>query len=346
MDDDAHARSMVGATLERQRYDVQFAAGCSEPLEFLERNACDLVLSDIAMRDGDGLAMLERIRGQRPGLRVVMVAAIHNISGAIESIRRGAYDYLLKPFEEEHLLRTVHRALNHRQSMQESNRRQQSLEQVVRAKTDVLGGETEDLDHSYDVVLEALNDALELRDSETEGHSKRVTAYTVALALALGIAPAEIRMIARGAILHDIGKMAIPDEILRKPGKLTAEEQRLMREHCLRGYSMLRKIPFLSHAAEIALTHHEHYDGCGYPSQLRSSEIPIGSRIFAVADALDAITSDRPYRKARGFDAAREEIVRCSGTQFDPSVVEAFLTIRNEMWCQLRSEITDQKRRL
>jgi putative nucleotidyltransferase with HDIG domain len=200
----------------------------------------------------------------------------------------------------------------------------------------------EDLEHSYDVTLEALGDALDLKDSETEGHSKRVTAYTIALARAMGISPAQIRVIARGAFLHDIGKMAIPDEILRKPGKLTKEEMDFMREHCSRGYQMLRKIPFLSEAAEIVFAHQEHFDGSGYPSHTSGNKIPVGARIFAVADTLDAITSDRPYRKARTFDEAREEILRCSGSQFDPGVVEVYLKIPNELWHELRSEITNQ----
>ena len=215
----------------------------------------------------------------------------------------------------------------------------------MRARTEMLRQAMEELEHSYDVTLEALGDALDLKDSETEGHSKRVTAYTIALARAMEISPAEIKVIARGAFLHDIGKMAIPDEILRKPGTLNPDEQETMREHTTRGYNMLRKIPFLSEAAEIVYSHQEHYDGSGYPSALRWREIPVGSRIFAVADTLDAITSDRPYRRARSFDAAREEILRCSGTQFDPSVVEIFLKIPNELWHELRSEITGQNTR-
>jgi putative nucleotidyltransferase with HDIG domain len=161
----------------------------------------------------------------------------------------------------------------------------------------------------------------------------------------MGIGPAQIKIIARGAFLHDIGKMAIPDEILRKPGKLSIEEQDVMREHCARGYHMLRKIPFLAESAEIVYTHQEHFDGSGYPNGLRGAEIPVGSRIFAVADTLDAITSDRPYRRARSFDAAREEILRCSGSQFDPAVVEIFLKVPNELWHELRSEITGQNKR-
>jgi putative nucleotidyltransferase with HDIG domain len=240
---------------------------------------------------------------------------------------------------------TVHRALDHKQILDESHNYQQSLEQMVRARTEMLRHAMEDLEHSYDVTLEALGDALDLKDSETEGHSKRVTAYTIALARAMGIPPADIKVIARGAFLHDVGKMAIPDDILRKPGTLTSDEQDVMREHCTRGYHMLRKIPFLAGAAEIVFCHQEHFDGSGYPTGIRGHEIPVGARIFAVADTLDAITSDRPYRHARSFDAAREEILRCSGTQFDPSVVEVFLKIPNELWQELRSEISGQNKR-
>ena len=336
---------MIGAALERQGYDVQLAASGREAIEVLERDAFDLVLTDIVMQDGNGIYLLDRIRGKLPNLPVVMVSAVHDISVAIDAMRRGAYDYLLKPFEREHLVATVVRALDYRQALQDSHNYQQNLEQVVRARTEMLRQAMEDLEHSYDITLEALGDALDLKDSETEGHSKRVTAYTIALARAMGISPAEIKVIARGAFLHDIGKMAIPDDILRKPAALTPEEQEIMREHCARGFNILRKIPFLAEAAEIVFAHQEHYDGKGYPNALRGGEIPIGARIFAVADTLDAITSDRPYRKASSFDSARQEILRCSGTQFDPSVVEVFLKIPNELWHELRSEITGQNKR-
>ncbi len=345
VDDEMPVRSMIAAALERLGYAVEQAGGGREALEVLEMNFFDLVLTDIVMNDVNGIALLERIHALQPTLPVVMVTAVHDISIAIDAMRRGAYDYLLKPFERDQLLSTVERALSHRRALEETQNYHESLEEMVRARTEMLRHAIEDLEHSYDVTLEALGDALDLKDSETEGHSKRVTAYAIALARAMGIPPEEIKIIARGAFLHDIGKMAIPDEILRKPGKLTPEEQDLMREHCSRGYHMLRKIPFLAGAAEIVLCHQEYYDGNGYPNGLRGREIPIGARIFAVADTLDAITSDRPYRKARGFDAAREEILRCSGSQFDPAVVEVFLKIPNELWQELRSEISGQNKR-
>src|SRR5947199_580887 len=144
------------------------------------------------------------------------------------------------------------------------------------------------------------------------------------MARAMGLAPDKIRIIARGAFLHDIGKMAIPDAILRKPGPLTKDETAIMQEHALRGYQMLRKIPFLTEASEIVYSHQEKYDGTGYPRSLKSEEIPLGARIFAVADTLDAITSDRPYRAAQSIRAAREEIERFTARQFDPKVVQTF----------------------
>jgi len=345
VDDETPVRTMIAAALERQGYDIELASGGLEALETVELNNFNLVLTDIVMQDVNGIALLERIHALQPNLPVVMVTAVHDISVAIDSMRRGAYDYLLKPFEREQLLSTVERAINHRRALEETESYHQSLEEMVRARTEMLRHAMEDLEHSYDVTLEALGDALDLKDSETEGHSKRVTAYAIALARAMAIPPEEIKIIARGAFLHDVGKMAIPDEILRKPGKLSERERELMREHCARGYQMLRKIPFLTGAAEIVFCHQEHYDGSGYPNGLRGREIPIGARIFAVADTLDAITSDRPYRQASDFDSAREEILRCSGTQFDPAVVEVFLKIPNELWQELRSEISGQNKR-
>jgi putative nucleotidyltransferase with HDIG domain len=340
VDDEPHVRAMLAATLDRQGYLSVQAGSAAEAFELIDRQHFDMVLTDMVLRDGNGIGLLDRLHIHQPQTPVVMVTAIQDISVAISAMRKGAYDYLLKPFEREQLLSTVRRGLEHRQTVQENESYQQNLEQIVQARTELLHQAIVDLERSYDITLEALGDALDLKDSETEGHSKRVTAYTIALARAMGIGSDGIKIIARGAFLHDIGKMAIPDAILLKPGKLTASEQATMREHCARGYNILRKIPFLSEAAEIVYTHQEHYDGSGYPRGIRGSAIPVGARIFAVADTLDAITSDRPYRGAKSFDIARLEILRCSGTQFDPAVVEVFLKIPNELWMELRMEIT------
>jgi putative nucleotidyltransferase with HDIG domain len=256
-----------------------------------------------------------------------MFTAVHDIHVATSAFRRGAFDYLLKPFERLQLEGVVSRAVEHSRHLRQNSAYRQHLEEIISARTGRLRETMQDLERSYDITIEAMGDALDLRDQETEGHSKRVTAYTIALARALGVGADQLRIIARGAFLHDIGKIATPDSILLKPSRLSPDEMTVMREHCQRGYDMVRKIPFLRDAAEIVYAHQERFDGTGYPRGLRGDQIPLGARIFAIADTLDAMTSDRPYRKGTSFAAARAEIVRCSGTQFDPAIVESFLTI-------------------
>src|SRR5579883_3009123 len=338
VDDEEAIREIVASMLTMAGYDCKQAGSGLEALAILDSGEeFELMLSDLMMAELDGIGLLEKTKERYPEMPVVMVTAVHDISVALAAIRNGAYDYLLKPFEREQLLATVRRALENRAY-------QTNLEALVQARTEQLRQAMSDLERSYDITLEALGDALDLKDAETEGHSKRVTAYTVALARAMGLAPSEIRIIARGAFLHDIGKMAIPDAILLKPGKLTPDEQALMREHCVRGYQILSKIPYLREAAEIVYTHQEHYDGSGYPRGLKGNEIPLGSRIFAVADTLDAITSDRPYRRAQSIEIARREIQRCSGTQFDPRVVDVYLSMPDRLWMELRREISQHPR--
>ena len=193
-----------------------------------------------------------------------------------------------------------------------------------------------------DEVLKAFGTTLDLRDNETAGHSQRVTRYSHEIAEVMGCATEELDRIARAAYLHDIGKIAIPDAILRKAGKLTREEMEVMRSHAWIGYNMVSHVSFLAPIGEIVLSHHERYDGNGYPQGLVGDQIPLGARIFAVADTLDAMTTDRPYRKALPFCAAREEILRESGHQFDPKVVQAFLSIPQH---EIRGIVLEEKRR-
>jgi putative nucleotidyltransferase with HDIG domain len=196
-----------------------------------------------------------------------------------------------------------------------------------------------DLEKSYDITLAALGDALDLKDAATEGHSKRVTAYTIAIAHRMGLPKEKINVIARGAFLHDIGKISIPDEILLKPGKLTDDEMALMREHCDRGYKIIAGIPFLAEAAEIVYAHHESYDGTGYPRGRKGEEIPLGARLVAVANTLDIMTCDQPYRPAQTFEAAHKEIELWSGRQFDPKIAKIFLEMPDRFWEGLRKDI-------
>ena len=198
------------------------------------------------------------------------------------------------------------------------------------------------LEESYDITLAALGDALDLKDNETEFHSRRVTAFTIAIARKMGMPKEQIKVIARGAFLHDIGKIAIPDGILRKPGKLTVEEMDTMKEHCYLGYKIISRIPFLAEASEIVYSHQERFDGSGYPRGLKGEEIPLGARIFAIADTLDAMRTDRVYRKAQSMEAVRKEIQAWSGRQFDPEIVKVFLDMPDDIWEDLRSDINGQ----
>jgi len=343
VDDEEAIREIVSSMLMGAQYHTRQAGGGAEALSFMESGEeFDLVLSDLMMAEMDGIALLERTKEKFPDLPVVMVTAVHDISIALQAIRNGAYDYLLKPFEREQLLATVRRALENRRLKRENDAYRTNLEALVAARTQQLKAAMGNLERSYDFTLEALGEALDLKDAETEGHSKRVTAFTIAMARKMGLPKDEIAIIARGAFLHDIGKMAIPDSILRKPGKLTEEEVAIMREHSYLGYKMLSRIPFLQEAAEIAYTHQERYDGTGYPRGLKGDDIPLGSRIFSIADTLDAMTSDRPYRPRQTIQAARKEIEAWSGRQFDPKVVAIFLSMPDHIWEDLRKDIEQQ----
>ena len=327
VDDEEAIREVVSTLLEAQGYECASVGNGRLAQEYLGNHPVDLVLSDMVMPEMDGLSLVEWLHKTDPDIPVIMVTAMHELSTALEAIRQGAYDYILKPFEKDQLYLGVRRALEHRRLVLENRNYQRNLEKLVEERTAQLKDALEQLEQSYDDTLEALGGALDLKDAETEGHCKRVTAFTIAIAKAMKVESSLLPQIARAAFLHDIGKMAIPDQILRKPGPLTPEEREIMRTHCEIGYNMVTRIPFLREAAEIVLSHQEYFDGTGYPRGLRGEQIPLGARIFAVADALDAMISDRPYRKALSITHAREEIQRCSGTQFDPKVVEVFLAM-------------------
>jgi putative nucleotidyltransferase with HDIG domain len=337
VDDEEAIREVVSTLLESQGYHCTPAANGLLATEHLKSHSPDLVLSDMVMPEMDGLKLLEWIRAHDKDIPVIMVTAMHDLSTALDAIRCGAYDYILKPFEKDQLYMSVRRALEHRRLLRENRNYQRNLEKLVDEQTAQIRGALQQLESSYDDTLEALGGALDLKDAETEGHCKRVTAFTLAIAQALKVDVSQLPEIARGAFLHDIGKMAIPDQILRKPGPLTPEEQEIMRTHCAIGHEMLSRVPFLRDVAKIVLAHQEHYDGSGYPNGLKGEDIPLGARIFAVADTLDAMTSDRPYRSALSLEQAKAEITRCSGTQFDPKVAAAFLSLPDSTWKERRA---------
>ncbi len=339
VDDEEAIREVVSTMLESKGYHCTAVSNGRAAQDFVKRATPDLVLSDMIMPEMDGIKLLEWLRQYDPEIPVIMVTAIHDISTALEAIRRGAYDYILKPFEKDQLYLGVNRALQHRRLVAENRNYQRDLERQVEERTARLTIALAQLEQSYDDTLEALGSALDLKDAETEGHCQRVTAFTISIAKAMPVPNAYLPVLARAAFLHDIGKMGIPDKILLKPGPLTDDEKVIMRKHCQIGYDMLIRIPFLRDAAEIVLAHQEFFDGTGYPRGLKGEEIPLGARIFAIADSMDAMLSDRPYRKALPMSYAREEIQRCAGTQFDPRVGEVFLSIPDQHWMELRETL-------
>jgi putative nucleotidyltransferase with HDIG domain len=345
VDDEETIREIVCSMLAGAQFQTRQAASGLEAMALLESGEeFDLVLSDMLMAEMDGTALLERAKEKFPDVPVVMVTTVSDIQVALQALRHGAYDYLPKPFEREQLLATVRRAMENRRLKRENDAYRTNLESLVAARTQQWKGALADLERSYDITLEALGDALDLKDRETENHSRRVTAFTIAIARKMGLQKDEISVIARGAFLHDIGKMAIPDKILTKPDKLTPEEVAIMKEHAWQGYRIVKNIPFLGEAAEIVYSHQERFDGTGYPRGLKGDEIPLGARIFSIADTFDAITTDRVYRPKQSDEAARKEIKLWSGRQFDPRIVEVFLSMPDSIWEELRKDI-DQKGR-
>ncbi len=350
VDDEEPIREVVCSMLGAAGYPCTPAASGNEALALLASGEeFELMLSDLMMAEMQGDILLERAKERFPDMPVIMVTAVSDLSVALSAIRNGAYDYLLKPFERDQLLDRVRRALENRRLKLENRAFQLHLESRVAEQTERLRRAladreqaNADLKRSHDMMLEALGDALDLKDAETEGHSKRVTAFTIAIARAMRLPYEDVEAIAHGAFPHDIGKMAIPDSVLRKPGPLTPDEVLIMREHCLRGYQMVCKIPFLADAAEIVYAHQERWDGTGYPRGLKGEEIPLGARIFSIADTLDAITSDRPYRAAQSYQAARDEIELWSGRQFDPVIVRVFLAMPQSIWERVRVQVHSQ----
>jgi len=345
VDDEETIREIVCSMLAGAHFETRQAASGVEAMALLESGEeFDLVLSDMLMAEMDGTALLERAKEKYPDVPVVMVTTVSDIQVALQALRHGAYDYLPKPFEREQLLATVRRALENRRLKRENDAYRTNLEARVAERTQQWKAALSDLERSYDITLEALGDALDLKDAETEGHSRRVTAFTIAIAQRMGMPKDDIRVIARGAFLHDIGKMAIPDKILTKPDKLTPDEVDIMKEHAWYGYKIVKNIPFLSEASEIVYSHQEKFDGSGYPRRLKAEEIPLGARIFSIADTFDAITSDRPYRPRQSDEAARKEIAAWSGRQFDPRIVEVFLSMPDNIWDELRKDCAQKGR--
>jgi response regulator RpfG family c-di-GMP phosphodiesterase len=348
VDDDAAIRQVLCESLADLGYRSSPAADGRQALARIRSGPCDLLISDIDMPGLDGLGLLREVRGLRPELGVILLTGVCDLDTALGAMRLGANDYVTKPFRLEHVRLTVERVLEQVRLRRENREYRERLESRVEERTRELRRKNDEvqalfvkLDASYRTTLEALATALDARDAETLGHSARVAAYTVAVGRRMGLSEEGLTDLYRGALLHDVGKIGIRDAILLKPGKLTSEEWREMRKHPEIGARMLQGIAFLENAIPIVLCHQERYDGKGYPQRLKGEAIPLGARIFAVVDTLDAMTSDRPYRRALPYERARREILRFSGTQFDPAVVEVFLAIPEAEWQTIQAQVLE-----
>jgi response regulator RpfG family c-di-GMP phosphodiesterase len=343
VDDEMGVCLLLKEWLTQAGFICQTALGGEEALEILREHEVDAVISDLSMPGLSGLELLTEVRKTRPHTAFLMATGLGDISLGIQAMKQGADDYLLKPFQLDAVVASLARALEMRRLERELEHYRKGLEEMVSVRTKQLQAALEHISQIYDETLEALGAALDLKDGDTGGHARRVTRYCLEIAQALGCSKDEMQQIKRGAYLHDIGKIAIPDAILLKPAKLTPEEMSLMWAHPYIGFEFVGRISFLAEAAEIVLAHHERYDGSGYPQRLIGDEIPLGARVFAIADTLDAMTSDRPYRRALPFTAAREEIRRQSGRQFESRVVDAFFTLPEHIWGEIRMEVAESR---
>lgn len=335
VDDEVEVRGVLRDLLA-DAYQCAEASSAEEALLQLRDQDYELVISDITMSGMTGLEMIPHVKVISPDTVIVMISGMQTIESAINALRLGAFDYLMKPFDLRQAEAAVARALEHHELVAAKRRYENHLEELVDQRTAELDQALGSLENAYRSTLQALTAALEARDAETHGHSERVVTYSLRLGREYGLTVPQMKALEFGSLLHDIGKIGVPDAILRKPAKLTDEEWVRMREHPMHGQQILRGIKFLEGAARVVAQHHEKWDGSGYPLGLKAEDVDICARIFSVADAFDAITSDRVYRKGRPYEAAAAELDEWAGRQFDPKVVEAFHRVPKEDWDELR----------
>ena len=332
VDDEPTACKLLSLILGPPAFQCITARNGKEALAALQHGQFDAVISDLHMPGISGMELLAEARRCYPRLAFLVTTGVDDVDVGVRAMRSGADDYLVKPLNENAVMASLESALHKRQLEKQVENYRQHLEEMVAERTAQLQGALKQIERSYEDTLQSLGAAIDLRDDETGGHSRRVCRYSLEIARAMGWADKQLESLARGAYLHDIGKLGIPDGILLKPGPLTEGERKFMQQHVQIGFDVVKDIPFLADAAEIILMHHERYDGGGYPRGLKGEEILPGARIFAIVDTLDAITSDRPYRLASSFESALDTIRRLSGSQFDPKVVSVFLNIRDDIW--------------
>ena len=335
VDDEPEIRDVL-CELLGDRYECLPASSAEEALALIRDGRFGLIISDIMMGGMSGLEMIPHVLANSPDTVVLMISGVQTIESAIKALRAGAFDYIMKPFDLRQVDAAVKRAIETYDLRRSKQLYEAHLEELVEQRTAELDRALDSVEDAYRSTLKALAHALETRDAETHGHSERVVTFSLRLGRELGLDGQQLKSLEFGSLLHDIGKIGVPDSILRKPAKLTEDEWVKMREHPRHGQQILRGIGFLEGAARVVGQHHEKWDGSGYPLGLRGEEIDLNARIFAVADAFDAMTSDRVYRAGKPYEAAAEELERWAGRQFDPQVVEAFHRVPREDWEELR----------
>ncbi len=336
VDDEDAVRSAVAGLLEGYASDVQQCDSVDSAVRCLAEHAFDVVICDMRMPRAHGLVLIKKIREQRQGVAFIVMTGRPELPDVITALRLQAAGFLEKPFSKAELLDALDTAYGAVRNQRRIAERLTLLNSEVEEKSKELQEALANLVINERSSLEALVAALDAREHETCAHSFRVRAYTSCLAEEMKY-PANLMVeLESAALLHDVGKVSVPDSILLKPSSLTTEEFELCKMHSVSGAHILGSIPSLRGVAKIVRHHHERWDGSGYPDHLRGENIPLGARLFTVADTLDALISDRCYRPATSFVNAQKEIIRCTGTQFDPAAVETFLRIPEEQWLKLR----------
>ena len=325
VDDEPEIVAFIRELLVTRGYEVLGLSNSIEASSHLDSFHPDLCVLDFHMPQRSGAELLDIIKQHDSRIEVIFLTAQDETSLAVDLMKRGALDFLLKPVELNQLLLSIGRAIEHRSLIMENENYRLRLEQLVLEKTKALNEALTSLKHVHSATLDALSMALDFRDQSTSGHSRRVADLTMGAADTMGIKDAALVQIEHGALLHDIGKLKIPDSILWKPAKLDEDEWTVMRRHAEYGFEFLTNIEFLKGAADIVYSHHEKYDGTGYPRGLRGEQIPFGARVFSIVDTVDAMIYKRPYNHPVSFREAAAEVRRCAGTQFDPELVDRTL---------------------
>jgi response regulator RpfG family c-di-GMP phosphodiesterase len=325
------------------KYDCDEADSIDSAVEKMQLKEYAVMVAPVSPPDFNGLDLVPFLQKISPRTILIIISEIDSAGNTVRAFRAGAFEVIQKPFEIKKIEAAISKAFGQYELKCLKDRYQNHLEELVAERTMELDKALEEVETSYCSTLRALVQALETRDFETHGHSERVVTFSLRLGYELGLEKEALKDLELGALLHDIGKIGVPDAVLRKPAKLNDEEWEKMKLHPLHGQKILRNIPFLEGAARIVAQHHEKWDGSGYPFKMRGEDIDIGARIFAVVDAFDAMTSDRVYRKGCSYKAALEELEKFAGTQFDPLVVEAFKQIPKEDWEILRERSIAEK---